>query len=63
MVRKYIDRLVTFTSLTGKLLMDSFEQPVFAIQLENFERKNIDGLLAKHQIRQYFSHHILQLFR
>ena len=30
--------------------MDSLRQPVFAIQLENIERENFDGLLAKDQI-------------
>ena len=32
----------------------SLRQPVFVIQLENIERENFDGLIAKHQIRQYF---------
>ena len=32
----------------------SLRQPVFAMQLENIERKLFDGSLAKYQIRQYF---------
>ena len=32
----------------------SLREPVLTIQLENSKRKNFDGLLAQHQIRQCF---------
>ena len=50
-----IDGLASFRSLTEQILTDSSETTciVFAIQLENIERENFNGSLAKHQIRQY----------
>ena len=36
----------------GKILTDSLREPVFAI---NIERESFDGLLAEHQIHQYFA--------
>ena len=43
--------------LTGILTKSlDLRQPIFAIQLENIEKGNFDGLLAKHQISQFSSH-------
>ena len=50
------DRLVSFRNLTVKILMDSLRQPVFAMQFENIERENFDGLLTKCQFLQYSPH-------
>ena len=41
-----IDRLASFTSLTGKILMDNLLENLCTIQLENIERKIFDRLLA-----------------
>ena len=42
---------------SGKILTDSMyiRQHILTILIENIERENFDGVLAKHQIRQCFA--------